>query len=691
MFDLRNFGIRLFDDKVMKVKLPSPIYKIWKETMEKSSTLDRHTADAIAHAMKEWALELGCTHYCHWFQPLTGATAKKHDAFIDTRDGEPIYKLSGRSLIKGESDASSFPTGGLRTTFEARGYTYWDCSSPAFVRDNVLYIPTIFVGFNGETLDTKWPLLKSIESISREATRIVNSFGDNDVTSVMPVVGLEQEYFLIDKKDFALREDLFLTGRTLFGAMPPRGQEMHTHYYGVIPSRVKAFMDDVNNELWELGIYAKSEHNEAAPSQFELAPLHGPVNISVDQNQIIMDVLQQTALKHNMVCLLHEKPFYCVNGSGKHNNWSLVTNTGINLFKPTKDPHDMIRFLTFVCAVIKGTDKYASLLRMAASNPGNDFRLGGNEAPPAVVSIFLGQTLEELLYQFIKHKPVTYTKSSLNEFGVQSLSYLPHETADRNRTSPIAFTGNKFEFRMLGSSMNAAFLNTVINIAVADALKEIADQLENHKYRQDKREAAMDICLKIMNDHSRILYNGDGYSTSWLEEATKRGLPNYKTFIDSINSLNDINVRNLFKDNFIFNDIELDSRINVAYYEYYNIRSVEYKTLIHLTRSLFIPTLLKEIKTISEIFEFAPPSQKEKVKKINEDIELLSKYIDQLEEILIKATEYKLIKDKAIYLSTNTHLLANEIISIYNRNESCLSISSIDYPTLSKLFFGLDY
>ena len=691
MFELKKFGINVFNDKVMKTRLPSPIYKIWKETLAKSSTLDRNTADAIAHAMKEWALELGCTHYCHWFQPLTGATAKKHEAFIDKRDGEPIFKLSGRSLIKGESDASSFPTGGLRTTFEARGYTYWDCSSPAFIRDNVLYIPTIFVGFKGETLDTKWPLLKSIEAISKEATRIVNAFGDNEVTSVMPVVGLEQEYFLIDKNDFSNREDLFLTGRTLFGAIPPREQEMHTHYYGVIPSRVKAFMNDVNKELWELGIYAKSEHNEAAPSQFELAPLYGPVNISVDQNQIIMDVLMQTALKHNLVCLLHEKPFYCVNGSGKHNNWSLETNTGINLFKPSKDPHEMIRFLTFTCAVIKAIDKYASLLRMAASNPGNDFRLGGNEAPPAIVSIFLGEPLEELLEQFIKHKPVTYTKSSLNEFGVQSFSYLPHDNTDRNRTSPIAFTGNKFEFRMLGSSMNAAFLNTVINTIVADSLKEIADQLENHKYRQDKRETAMDICLEIMKEHSRILYSGDNYSSVWIKEAEKRGLPHYKTFLDSISALKEESTFLLFSKHEVFSNIELESRIQVAYYEYYNIRSVEYKTIVHLTRSLFIPTLLKELKSLTEVYEYISSIHKERVAKLSKDIDLLTDYSNKLEEVLINASKISLIRDKAIYLYNNSDELVNNIIFIYNQNENSLSACSINYPTFSKLLFGLEY
>lgn len=691
MFELRNFGIKVFNDKVMKTRLPNPIYIIWKETMKKNATLDRNTADAIAHAMKEWALELGCTHYCHWFQPLTGATAKKHEAFLDQRDGEPIFKLSGRSLIKGESDASSFPTGGLRTTFEARGYTYWDCSSPAFVRDNTLYIPTIFVGFKGETLDTKWPLLKSIEAISTQATRIVNAFGDNEVTSVMPVVGLEQEYFLIDKTDFSNREDLFLTGRTLFGATPPRGQEMHTHYYGIIPSRVKAFMDDVNNELWKLGIYAKSEHNEAAPSQFELAPLYGPVNISVDQNQIIMDVLTQTALKHNMVCLLHEKPFNYVNGSGKHNNWSLETNTGVNLFKPSKDPHEMIRFLTFTCAVIKAVDKYAPLLRMAASNPGNDFRLGGNEAPPAIVSIFLGSPLEELLKEFIEHKPVTYTKSSLNEFGVQSLSYLPHDNTDRNRTSPIAFTGNKFEFRMLGSSMNAAFLNTIINTIVADSLKEIADQLENHKYRQDKREAAMDICLKIMKKHSRILYSGDNYSSTWIKEAEKRGLPHYKTFLDSISALKDESTFLLFSKHEVFSRIELESRIQVAYYEYYNIKSVEYKTIVHLTRSLFIPTLLKELKSLTEVYEYISSIQKDRVAQLSKDIDLLTDYSNKLEEVLINASKLSIIRDKAIYLYNNIDELVNNITSIYNQNENNLSACSINYPTFSKLLFGLEY
>lgn len=690
MFDFTNFGKKVFDEKVMKVKLPNPVYRKWKETMQKTASLDRNTADAIAHAMKEWALEQGCTHYCHWFQPLTGATAEKHDAFVDIQNGETILKFSGKNLIKGEPDASSFPNGGLRSTFEARGYTYWDCTSPAFIRDKTLCIPTIFVGFHGETLDTKWPLLKSVDALSTQATRIVNAFGNKEVTSVSPYIGLEQEYFLVDRKDFLAREDLLLTGRTLFGAMPSKGQELEMHYFGTIPNRVHHFMNDVNEQLWELGIYAKSQHNEVAPAQFELASIYGPANIAIDQNQIIMDVLQRTALKHDMVCLLHEKPFQGVNGSGKHNNWSLITNTGINLLNPSKDPHENVQFLVFVASIVQAVDRHPELIRMVASNAGNDFRLGADEAPPAIVSIFLGNQIEDLLYQFTNEKPKTYEKNSLNAFGISSLSYLPHDVSDRNRTSPIAFTGNKFEFRMLGSSMNAANLNTAINTIVAESLKDIADQLESHKYRQDKRQAAMEICSKIMKEHHRILFNGNGYSKEWKQEAEKRGLPHIRTYVESLSIWHQEKVLQLFENFKIYTREEMHSHMEIQYSTYAKIRCIEGKTLLHLVNYQFIPTLVKEIATLSSLQANLPSALESRIETFKTTINELVALSSQLEAEIKKADAEENVEQKAL-LWKNTMVIMEKIRYCYDHIEGILSKDVIQYPTYSQLFFRLDF
>ena len=690
MFDFTNFGKKVFDEKVMKVKLPNPVYRKWKETMQKTASLDRNTADAIAHAMKEWALEQGCTHYCHWFQPLTGATAEKHDAFVDIQNGETILKFSGKNLIKGEPDASSFPNGGLRSTFEARGYTYWDCTSPAFIRDKTLCIPTIFVGFHGETLDTKWPLLKSVDALSVQATRIVNAFGNKEVTSVTPYIGLEQEYFLVDLNDFLAREDLMLTGRTLFGAMPSKGQELEMHYFGTIPSRVHHFMNEVNEQLWELGIYAKSQHNEVAPAQFELASIYGPANIAIDQNQIIMDVLQRTALKNDMVCLLHEKPFQGVNGSGKHNNWSLMTNTGVNLLNPSKDPHENVQFLVFVASIIQAVDRHPELIRMVASNAGNDFRLGADEAPPAIVSIFLGNQIEELLYQFTNEKPKTYEKNALNAFGISSLSYLPHDVSDRNRTSPIAFTGNKFEFRMLGSSMNAANLNTAINIIIAESLKDIADQLESHKYRQDKRQAAMDICSKIMKEHHRILFNGNGYAKEWKEEAEKRGLPNIKTYVESLSIWHQEKILQLFESFKIYTREEMRSHMEIQYSTYAKIRCIEGKTLLHLVNYLFIPTLVKEIATLSSLQANLPSALESRMETFKNTVNELVSLSSKLEEEMKKADQEDDYEQKALQWK-NTVTLMEQIRHCYDQVEGILSKDVIQYPTYSQLFFRLDF
>ena len=532
-----DFGINLFSECVMKECLPHPIYKKWKTATRKEDALDRPTADAIAHAMKTWAMDRGATHFTHWFQPLTGSTAEKHDSFIEPGDhDQPISRFSGKSLIKGEGDASSFPSGGLRATFEARGYTYWDCTSPAFLRDNVLCIPTIFVSYNGETLDKKAPLLKSAEAISKQATRIVNLFKDKDIKHVNAMVGLEQEYFLIDKRMYLERKDLVHTGRTLFGSMPPKSMDIRGHYFGSIPSRVQAFMTEVDEELWKLGIYAKTEHNEVAPCQFEIAPLFIDANVAVDQNLIIMDVLKKKADKHGMACLLHEKPFQGVNGSGKHNNWSLVTDDGQNLLEPGDRPHENIRFLLFVCAIIEAVDTYPELLRMAASCYGNDYRLGADEAPPAVVSICMGDELEIILEKLRNGEHEIKPDVETQPYAIANLSYVPKDTSDRNRTSPFAFTGNKFEFRMVGSSRSASTTNIILNSIVADSLRSIADTLQQYKYIDDIRKKSLDICRDILRKHSRILFSKDGYSEEWLQEAQERGLPNIKHYVDSIYS-----------------------------------------------------------------------------------------------------------------------------------------------------------
>lgn len=691
MFDLSDFGTKVFDEKVMQVKLPSPIYHKWKETMDKTASLDRTTADAIAHAMKEWAIEQGCTHYCHWFQPLTGATAEKRESFFDMRDGQPILKFSGKNLIKGESDASSFPNGGLRTTFEARGYTYWDCSSPVFIRNKTLCVPTIFVGFNGENLDMKWPLLKSIDAISLEATRILKVLGNKTVTSVMPHIGLEQEYFLVNKEDFLNREDLMFTGRTLFGALPSKDQEFESHYLGVIPEKVQDFMQDVSEQLWSLGIYAKSLHNEVAPAQFELAPIFGPANIAVDQNQIIMDVLQKTALKHNMVCLLHEKPFNGVNGSGKHNNWSLITSDGENLLSPKKDSQDNSLFLLFLSAIIEAIDLHPELIRMASSNPGNDFRLGADEAPPAIVSIFLGTPIEQLLQEFINSQKACYTKNSNSAFGISSLSYLPHDNSDRNRTSPIAFTGNKFEFRMLGSSLNAAFLNTVINSIVAESLKKIADKLEAIPNMHERKQAIIEICGQIYDNHKRILFDGNGYSESWVQEAQKRGLPNIKTFVESIPCLNSDKTSDLFVSLKIYTKEELLSRSEILYENYYRQRLVECRTLIHLVNSQLIPIIAKDIQSIDNLSSFTSQSLKEKAQSFALKIDKLDSLTKQLSSILLTADKKEDVAQKGLYLLNEALPVFHNIREEYDAIEPLLSKEHITYPTYADFFFKIDY
>ena len=640
-----NFGTLVFSEAEMADRLPRPVYQSWKKTVANEGTLDRQTADAIAHAMKLWAMEKGVTHFTHWFQPMTGGTAEKHDAFIEPDpSGEPIARFSGKMLIKGEPDASSFPSGGLRATFEARGYTYWDVTSPVFIRDNVLCIPTVFVSYTGEALDRKEPLIKSISALSKAATRVVNIFGDKDVKSCNISVGLEQEYFLIDKEYFEQRLDLKLTGRTLFGTQPPKRQELDDHYFGAIPSRVSAFMKEVNEELWKLGIYAKTEHNEVAPGQFELAPVFANGNVAVDQNQITMDILRRTAAKHGLACLLHEKPFDGINGSGKHDNYSIITDDGQNLFAPGDKPAENIRFLVFMCAFIKAVDTYPILLRMSASCTGNDHRLGANEAPPAIISIYLGSYIEDILYSLYQGHSSQKGKNEIRNFlPVTTLSYIPHDNADRNRTSPLAFTGNKFEFRMLGSSMSASFPNTVLNAIMAEALNEIADQLEGIKYLQDIREKALDICRNIIHDHKRILFSGDGYSAEWVKEANRRGLPSVRSFIESVEVLSDPEVIRLFTSLDIYTEKELSANRTILEERYEKMMTIEVRTMLEMARRDILPAMTSELnfygQAMASAGTSAPKFIKDRVKTISGMIDRTDKACSALEKGLQKAVE----------------------------------------------------
>ena len=688
-----DFGINLFSEQVMKECLPHPIYKKWKTATRKEDALDRPTADAIAHAMKTWAMEKGATHFTHWFQPLTGSTAEKHDSFIEPGDfNQPISRFSGKSLIKGEGDASSFPSGGLRATFEARGYTYWDCTSPAFIRDNVLCIPTIFVSYNGETLDKKAPLLKSAEAISTQATRIVNLFKDKDIKHVNAMVGLEQEYFLIDKSQYLQRKDLIHTGRTLFGSMPPKSMDIRGHYFGRIPTRVQAFMKDVDEELWKLGIYAKTEHNEVAPCQFKIAPLFIDANVAVDQNLLIMDVLKKKADEHGMACLLHEKPFQGVNGSGKHNNWSLVTDDGQNLLEPGERPHENIRFLLFVCAIIKAVDTYPELLRMAASCYGNDYRLGADEAPPAIVSICMGDELEIILEKLKNGEHEIKTEVETQPYAIANLSYVPKDTSDRNRTSPFAFTGNKFEFRMVGSSRSASTTNIILNSIVADSLREIADELQNLKYIDDIRRKSLDICRDILRKHSKILFSGDGYSEQWIKEAEARGLPNIQSYVDSIPSLIDEKAVKMFERNKVYNRLELEARVDILVEEYRKSVKAEVLTLLDVSKKDILPALVKEIKFYTDAQNSLGAENAYYQRKIKHLCSLLNTF-DQvyhdLKEKMNARAEYPDNMEKAQYLNHVVVPSMTELRKVIDEIEEAISSEHYPFPTYDDMFLSM--
>ena len=598
------FGSNVFNDAVMQERLPKKVYKELKKTIEEGKELDLATADVIAHEMKEWAIEKGATHYTHWFQPLTGVTAEKHDSFISAPDknGKVLMSFSGKELIKGEPDASSFPSGGLRATFEARGYTAWDCTSPAFVRQDAagatLCIPTAFCSYTGEALDQKTPLLRSMEAINTEALRLLRLFGNTTSRRVTPSVGPEQEYFLVDKAKYLQRKDLIYTGRTLFGAMPPKGQELDDHYFGNIRQRIAAFMKEVNEELWKLGVTAKTQHNEVAPAQHELAPIYAECNVAVDHNQIVMKTLKMVACRHGLQCLLHEKPFAGVNGSGKHNNWSITTDDGINLLDPGTTPHENIQFLLVLACILKAVDTHADLLRESAADVGNDHRLGANEAPPAIISVFLGEQLEDVVEQLISTGEATHSlKGGKLETGVKTLPDLTKDATDRNRTSPFAFTGNKFEFRMVGSKDSIAAPNIVLNTIVAEAFAEACDVLEK---ADDFEMAVHDLIKKYLTEHQRIIFNGNGYSDAWVEEAERRGLPNIKSMVDAIPALTTDKAIGLFEKFHVFTKAELESRAEIQYETYAKAINIEAKAMIDIASKQIIPAVIKYTKSLAD-------------------------------------------------------------------------------------------
>ena len=598
------FGEDVFNDTVMQERLPKKVYKDLKKTIEEGKELDLATADVIAHEMKEWAIEKGATHYTHWFQPLTGVTAEKHDSFISAPlpNGKVLMSFSGKELIKGEPDASSFPSGGLRATFEARGYTAWDCTSPAFVRHDAagatLCIPTAFCSYKGEALDQKTPLLRSMQAINEQSLRLLRLFGNTTSKKVTPSVGPEQEYFLVDADKFLQRKDLIYTGRTLFGAMPPKGQELDDHYFGTIRQRIAGFMKDVNEELWKVGVTSKTQHNEVAPAQHELAPIYAECNVALDHNHIIMQTLKRIACQHGMKCLLHEKPFAGVNGSGKHDNWSLTTDDGKNLLEPGKTPHENIQFLLVLTCILKAVDRHADLLRESAADPGNDHRLGANEAPPAIISVFLGEQLEDVLEQLISTGEATHSlKGGKLQTGVDTLPDLAKDATDRNRTSPFAFTGNKFEFRMVGSRDSIAGPNVVLNTIVAEAFSEACDVLEK---ADNFDEAVHDLIKKYATEHQRVVFDGNGYSDAWVEEAERRGLPNIRSMVEAIPALTTDKAINMFEKFKVFTKAELESRAEIKFESYAKAINIEARTMIDMASKQIIPAIIKYTKELAD-------------------------------------------------------------------------------------------
>ena len=666
------FGENVFDDAVMRERLPKSVYKKLKQTIEDGSELDPSIADVVAHAMKDWAVDNGATHYTHWFQPLTGVTAEKHDSFITSPDaaGRVLMDLSGKELIKGEADGSSFPSGGLRATFEARGYTTWDCTSPAFLKKDALgvtlCIPTAFCSYGGEALDKKTPLLRSMEAIDKQAVRIFHLFGNTAVKRVIPSVGPEQEYFLVDREKYLQRKDLIYTGRTLFGAMPPKGQEMDDHYYGVIRERVGAFMKELNEELWKLGVAAKTQHNEVAPAQHELAAIYTKANLTVDHNQIVMETMKKVASRRGLACLLHEKPFQGVNGSGKHNNWSLTSDTGINMLEPGVTPHENIQFLLVLACIMKAVDVHADLLRQSAAVPGNDYRLGAQEAPPAIISIFVGEQIEDVIDQLCSTGFATHSKmGGTLRTGVTTLPDFDKDATDRNRTSPFAFTNNKFEFRMVGSSDSISSANVVLNTIVAEAFKEAADILEAS---DDFPTAVHDLIKKLLSEHRRIIFNGNGYTEEWVQEAERRGLPNLKCMVDSIPSLVTEKAVKLFGDFGVYTRSELYARAEIEYETYAKSVLVEARTMSDMAGKQIIPAVIRYsgdlARSLNEVRTACPEAdmsvQTELVLEVSSLLAAMKNAMEEIRKDLEKAGTMSNMKERA-------HFCYDEMVPAMNR------------------------
>ena len=690
------FGTMVFDDRIMKARLSDDIYRSLKRTIEEGTRLDISVANAVAAAMKDWAISLGATHYTHWFQPLTGITAEKHDSFISpSPDGRVIMEFSGKELIKGEPDASSFPSGGIRATFEARGYTAWDPTSYAFIKGKTLCIPTAFCSYGGEALDKKTPLLRSMQALNIQALRILKLFGNDDVKCVRTSVGPEQEYFLVPKELYDKRKDLIYTGRTLFGAKPPKGQEMDDHYFGTIKPRVEAYMQDLNDELWKLGILAKTEHNEVAPAQHELAPIYSSTNIATDNNQLTMEIMQKVALKHNLVCLLHEKPFAGVNGSGKHNNWSIATDTGVNLLAPGKTPYENAQFLLFLCAVIKAVDDYQDLLRLSVATAGNDHRLGANEAPPAVISIFLGDELEAILDAIENDKPYKDVVKTKMKLGVDVLPEFRKDTTDRNRTSPFAFTGNKFEFRMLGSSNSIACANIMLNSAVAESLSIFADALETS---EDFNTDLHELIKQTIKDHRRIIFNGNGYDDAWIKEAVEeRGLSNLRTTPDAMPHLLDKKNVDMLTAHKVYNETELRARCEIMLDNYCKAVNIEANTMVDMVKREILPAVsayaaeLANTAAIKQSVDagLACKYEKHLIGKLSVLTDQIAERTEALEKVIVKISTIEDIEEESYVIRDELLLAMTALRAVCDEAETVTSEKYWPFPTYGDLLFGV--
>ena len=690
------FGSLVFDDRVMRAKLPSDVYASLKRTIDEGASLDTHVADAVATAMRDWAVEHGATHFTHWFQPLTGVTAEKHDGFIaPSPDGGVIMEFSGKELIQGEPDASSFPSGGLRATFEARGYTAWDPTSYAFIKGHTLCVPTAFCSYSGEALDKKTPLLRSMQALNKQALRVLKLFGNEDVKCVRPCVGPEQEYFLIDKAMYEKRKDLVFCGRTLFGAKPPKGQELDDHYFGAIKPRVEAYMEDLNTELWKLGILAKTEHNEVAPSQHELAPIFSVANIATDHNQLTMEIMQKVALKHGLVCLLHEKPFVGVNGSGKHNNWSLATDTNVNLLSPGETPYENAQFLLFLCAAVQAVDNYQDLLRLSVATAGNDHRLGANEAPPAVISIFLGDELTAVLDAIETDTPYSGTEKTVLKLGVHVLPKFTRDTTDRNRTSPFAFTGNKFEFRMVGSSDSIACANIMLNAAMAETLKEFADRLEGVP---DFESVLHDLIKETIKAHKRIIFNGNGYDDAWIKEATeKRGLLNLRTTPDALATVLEKKNVEMLTSLKIFSEAEIRSRYEICLENYCKTVNIEGLTMVDMARKEILPAVEAYLGDLSgtvaaktaAVPGLACKYEKDLISKLSKLADEISDAASSLDTTLIRLKAIPDVTDAAYVIRDVVLQKMAELRVVCDEAESITADKYWPFPTYGDLLFGV--